>query len=147
MDDGSLVLRPASLQDGPAIEELSREGGLSFLAEREFARPFAFVIVAIRAGSVVGFAAAELCADEAEVLDLAVGSGAQRQGIGLHLVHALTSEALARGATRLLLEVRRGNLAAIRLYERAGFVQVGERPRYYRSGEDALLLACSLKAK
>ena len=39
------------------------------------------------------------------------------------------------------LEVRASNLAAINLYEKLGFVQVGKRPNYYRNPkEDALIL-------
>jgi ribosomal-protein-alanine N-acetyltransferase len=39
------------------------------------------------------------------------------------------------------LEVREGNLAAIKLYEKAGFVSTGKRKAYYRDpDEDARLL-------
>jgi [ribosomal protein S18]-alanine N-acetyltransferase len=40
-----------------------------------------------------------------------------------------------------LLEVRRGNVAALELYRKLGFVVVGVRPHYYRDNqEDALLM-------
>jgi ribosomal-protein-alanine N-acetyltransferase len=53
--------------------------------------------------------------------------------------------ARARGAARLLLEMRRGN-PADSLYLRHGFVPVGLRPNYYstRSGPrlDAITFSC-----
>ena len=55
--------------------------------------------------------------------------------------HAL-EHGRAAGALTALLEVRRSNLAAQRLYLSLGFVQVGERRRYYsHPEEDALVLA------
>jgi N6-L-threonylcarbamoyladenine synthase len=45
------------------------------------------------------------------------------------------------GATRMTLEVRPSNAAAIALYESAGLVAVGERPGYYAdTGEAALIM-------
>jgi ribosomal-protein-alanine N-acetyltransferase len=45
------------------------------------------------------------------------------------------------GLQRVLLDVRRSNDAALALYLGAGFVQAGERRRYYSDPvEDALLL-------
>ena len=39
-----------------------------------------------------------------------------------------------------MLEVRKSNVAAIALYEKAGFTRVGERKNFYtRPREDALL--------
>ena len=47
----------------------------------------------------------------------------------------------SRGAQQALLEVRRSNLEAQRLYKRFGFEVVGLRPRYYRdNNEDAILM-------
>jgi ribosomal-protein-alanine N-acetyltransferase len=40
--------------------------------------------------------------------------------------------------------VRVSNLAAQRLYLKFGFAEVGRRKRYYRDGEDALLMTRTL---
>jgi RimJ/RimL family protein N-acetyltransferase len=46
------------------------------------------------------------------------------------------------------LEVRKSNVAAIKLYEKFGFEVDGERKKYYRdNGEAALLMSCFLKSK
>ena len=47
-----------------------------------------------------------------------------------------------------VLEVRAGNAAARALYERLGFVVVGERRKYYREPvEDALIMTRPLAAE
>ena len=45
------------------------------------------------------------------------------QGIGHRLLQACLDKAAGKGITRVTLEVRADNAAAIRLYEKAGFVQ------------------------
>jgi ribosomal-protein-alanine N-acetyltransferase len=45
-----------------------------------------------------------------------------------------------------LLEVRKSNEPARRLYEAAGFSVSGERVAYYADGEDAVLMRLDLEA-
>jgi ribosomal-protein-alanine N-acetyltransferase len=76
-----------------------------------------------------------------ELQSLAVDPGARRTGIGSALMECLLDWARERGYRALHLEVRAGNLPAIALYRRFGFVQTGRRRAYYQdNGEDALLL-------
>lgn len=144
MDQPPLLLRAASEADGPLLEALAREADLNFLAQRDLARSDGLAIVAAIGSTVVGFIAGQIIVDEAEVLDLVTAFRFRRRGVARRLLADLVEQAQARGVTRVLLEVRRSNLAAIALYESAGFVQVGERLRYYRDGEDALLFTSSL---
>jgi ribosomal-protein-alanine N-acetyltransferase len=44
----------------------------------------------------------------------------------------------------MFLEVSATNDAARRLYDGAGFVEVGRRPRYYADGTDAVLMQRAL---
>ena len=44
----------------------------------------------------------------------------------------------------MFLEVATGNAAALALYARAGFVEVGRRRRYYADLADALVLRARL---
>lgn len=95
-------------------------------------------------GAVLGFALSRAVAGEAELLLLAVNATVQRRGIGAMLLDRFESEASARGASRLHLEVREGN-HALKLYERAGYTLVGRRRNYYSghggTTSDALTLA------
>ena len=45
---------------------------------------------------------------------------------------------------RLLLEVREDNAGAIEFYDRAGFVEIDRRERYYRDGATGIVLALEL---
>lgn len=82
-----------------------------------------------------------LIIDEAHIATLAIDKKFRKQGIAkVLLVHALLS-VQKEGAVCSLLEVRRGNEAALSLYQSLGFYQVGERKGYYSDNhEDALLM-------
>ncbi len=82
--------------------------------------------------------------DEAEVLTLAVAPEARRQGVAGALLAAAMAAAREQAARTMVLEVAIGNTAARALYERAGFVEAGRRPRYYADGGDALILRARL---
>lgn len=85
-----------------------------------------------------------VAADEAELLTLAVHPDCRRRGWGAALVAAVASGAAAAGAASLFLEVSAANAAALSLYEGAGFVRAGRRPRYYADGRDAVLMRRAL---
>jgi ribosomal-protein-alanine N-acetyltransferase len=82
--------------------------------------------------------------DEAEILTLAVEKDARGQGIGRALVVALLEQLRSDGARHVSLEVRRSNAAALGLYTSLGFTAARVRARYYRDGEDALVLGVAL---
>jgi [ribosomal protein S18]-alanine N-acetyltransferase len=70
--------------------------------------------------------------EEEELLLLAVDPAHRRKGLASRLLDRLVHDARARGAQRLLLEMRRGNPAEL-LYRAHGFVPIGERLKYYRT--------------
>ena len=106
----------------------------------QLALPGVFGFLDPRGGMLIARAAA----DEAEILTLAVEPRARRQGVARALVNKALAEAHGRGARMVLLEVSVSNAAARALYRRAGFVEVGRRPRYYTDGSDALILRVDL---
>jgi ribosomal-protein-alanine N-acetyltransferase len=85
--------------------------------------------------------------DEEELLLFAVDPAWRRRGLGRKLLGELVDAARARGAQRLLLEMRRGNPAES-LYLNFGFRPIGERPNYYRTRDgqtiDAITFARDL---
>jgi ribosomal-protein-alanine N-acetyltransferase len=106
--------------------------------------PGTVAFVARAGGSFRACALLRIVADEGEILTLAVVPAARRQGLGRRLIAACVDEAGAVGARRLHLEVGAGNVAARALYARAGFIEAGRRPGYYRGAngrEDAIIMA------
>ena len=87
-------------------------------------------------------------AGEAEILTLAVEPAARRQGLALALVTAAAGAARMAGAQAMFLEVADDNVAAIGLYEAAGFTRAGVRRGYYDRGPqgyvDALVMRLDL---
>jgi ribosomal-protein-alanine N-acetyltransferase len=97
-------------------------------------------------GSVIGYAFASVVADEAEILILGVHPEACRKGVARALLTGLFARLNEAGANSVFLEVRRGNKAALALYESFGFGEAGVRKGYYAdTGEDALLLHVFLR--
>lgn len=82
-------------------------------------------------GVCVGFALVRRILDEAELMLVAVVPEARGRGLGRRLLDAAMTGARLRGARKLFLEVRDGNIAAAALYRSAGFVEVGRRKDYY----------------
>lgn len=78
-----------------------------------------------------GFVLTRHAAGEEELLLIGVAPACRRRGLGQMLIDRLFDAARARGATRIFLEMRRGN-PAVNLYRKVGFEPIGERPDYYR---------------
>lgn len=93
----------------------------------------------------VGYAIGRIVADEAELMRIAVMPQRRGQGIGKVLLAALLDAFREEGAGKVFLEVRQSNVAAISLYQEAGFVKTGTRPWYYGNGEDAVNMAIDLQ--
>ena len=65
----------------------------------------------------------------------------RRQGAGRALVAAAVEMVRAQGASRVFLEVRAGNSAALALYACHGFQPIARRRDYYHSPvEDAVVM-------
>jgi ribosomal-protein-alanine N-acetyltransferase len=90
-----------------------------------------------------GFLLLRLVLDEAEILTLGVTR--KREGIATSLLKAAIELLRRRDVAILHLEVAAPNVAALALYEKAGFTQTGRRRRYYADGSDALTLSKEVK--
>ena len=98
-----------------------------------------FGIVARRANafgtrSVVGFVLVRTVVDEAEILTVAVAPSHRRRGVGRALIEEAIRRLYRDRVAALFLEVDAGNVAALALYRRLRFRQVGERRGYYAHG-------------
>ena len=96
---------------------------------------------------IVGHGIVSCGAGEAHLLNVCITRDRQGQGYGHILLQGLLDELRQLKTQTVFLEVRVSNVPAIRLYEQAGFVEVGLRPNYYPAAqghEDACVMALEL---
>ncbi len=106
------------LYDGPAFA-----GHISFEEEK-----------------ICGYVLAHQTHDQIEILSIGTVSTHQRRGHANLLIETLIANAYE---ATLFLEVAADNKAALNLYRKSGFVEVGRRPEYYKRGRkmcDALVM-------
>jgi len=106
----------------------------------ELAQPTRSYFLAVHDDAVLGYAGLFALPPDADVQTIAVSPDAQGKGIGRLLLDELIGQAIARGCTQLVLEVRSDNTAALSMYEHRGFEQLNTRRDYYAPGVDALIM-------
>jgi len=134
------VIRPATLDDVPALVALERllfgaDAWSEAQVREELRGPGREVLVA-EDESPVGYVVTLLVGKVADLQRIGVHPERQRQG----LAAALLAKAVERPAERMLLEVSEDNEAALAFYAQRGFVEIGRRPGYYRSGAAAIVM-------
>ena len=98
-------------------------------------------LVARYGGDVIGYAGMMFTGEEAHVTNIAVDPDFHGRKVGSRLLITLITEALARGANNISLEVRVSNGAAQQMYRKFGFSVAGVRKGYYiETNEDALVM-------
>jgi ribosomal-protein-alanine N-acetyltransferase len=94
---------------------------------------------------VIGYTCLWHLDDQLEVANFAVSPDYQRKGIGEKIMKKILLEAKERSCRSIILSVRESNIAAVKLYTKFGFVEVGRRKKYYRlPTEDALTMCKTL---
>jgi ribosomal-protein-alanine N-acetyltransferase len=133
-------------RDIAQVMEIERASFLTPWTEGMFRSQLRFAddainLVLFAEGGIVGYAAAWLAYDEIHLLSIAVAPRWRRRGFGNLILDAVMERGRARGAERVVLEVRHGNAAARSFYRARGFRETGKRRRYYSdTGEDAIVM-------
>lgn len=101
----------------------------------------AFLVAEDESGKVLGYAGLLVMMDEGYITNVAVFPEYRRLGVAAKIIEVYMNFAQANQLAFLTLEVRPSNAAAIALYQRFGFEEVGRRKNYYDlPKEDALIL-------
>lgn len=110
------------------LSELAQRGTRSYIVARQDAQ-------------VVGYAGMMFTGPEAHVTNIAVDPDFHGRKIGMRLLYSLVTEAVAKGAETISLEVRVSNHVAQAMYIKFGFSAVSTRKGYYiETNEDALVM-------
>lgn len=111
-----------------------------FLSELSQRATRSYVVARI-SGTVVGYCGMMFTGLEAHVTNIAVDPDFHHLKIGSRLLLKQVTEAIARGADTISLEVRVTNVHAKSLYEKFGMSVAGVRKGYYvETGEDAYVM-------
>lgn len=108
-----------------------------------FGNSYSIPLVMEREGKIIGHAVVWSIFEEFHIATIAVTPELQGKGWGRYFLQSLLN--MADRAEYALLEVRRNNTRAIGLYEKFGFYIINVRRRYYRNGEDALVMRKDLR--
>jgi ribosomal-protein-alanine N-acetyltransferase len=146
------TIEPVDLQrDLDAIAEIARDSFPNPWTRQMFvqeltAQPLSKSYVLRTDGeAVAAFCTCWIVLDELHINTVAVRPALRQRGFARRLLEHVLRDAAERGATRAFLEVRRSNVAAVRLYQNLGFSTQAVRSAYYTNPvEDALLLARQL---
>ncbi len=131
-----LVIRPAAQRDVDALDRIQKSSPEAVLWEPQGYLAYDCRVAEL-GGRVVGFAVCRSVVEgESEVLSLVVDTALRRRGIGKQLM----LEALSSAPGTWFLEVRESNLAAIKLYESLGFVEIARRPHYYQDTDETAVV-------
>ncbi|HWM45500.1 MAG TPA: ribosomal protein S18-alanine N-acetyltransferase [Xanthobacteraceae bacterium] len=138
---GEAALSEAGPRDAAAMAPLHAEAFRRGWSEQEFERLLSDRSVlthrATHGRSLTGFVMSRLAAGEAEILSVAVSAPHRGRGLARRLLDLHLRRLAGLGCRTVFLEVDEENKAALRLYHRAGFREVGRRAAYYPKGSAA----------
>lgn len=126
------------------IEKLQSFQDVNTEIEQSFLHnPFARILLYEDDNCVKGYLLYSIMYERMEVEQLYVHPNYRRRGIASALLDHLIKTAHQNQIQNISLEVRQSNNAAIALYQKFLFIQVGVRSHYYQ-GEDAILMVKNL---
>lgn len=109
-------------------DALKREGNIYLVAENE--------------KEILGYAGMWTVMGEGEITNVAVKPAARRQGVADAIMENIIMEGRRNGTGIFFLEVRQSNEAAMKLYEKHGFSQIGIRKNFYEKPvENAIVMS------
>lgn len=98
----------------------------------------------VEPGCIVGFLGAWYVVDEMHIVSVGVLSHYRRRGVGELLLIGAVNQALANQVSSITLEVRASNTAALNLYHKYNFRELGVRKKYYADDlEDAKIMTAN----
>ncbi len=103
-------------------------------------------LIAEKGFDFAGYISLNTAADEGYINNIAVSKKFRRQGIAEKLLTVLAKKAERQKLAFLSLEVRESNAAAIKLYEKCGYENMGVRKNFYENPrENAIIMTKTMR--
>lgn len=139
----SVLLRPMTSEDLGSVESIAAASFESPWGEDMFNEVLKSACAHCRVveedGRIRAYVACVKYGDEWHLMSFATEPDSRKQGFGGLLLRDFIE--MAGSGSRITLEVRASNTAAITFYERAGFLAAGRRKGYYPNNlEDAVIM-------
>jgi len=148
------IPRPATEDDLEKVAEIEAKSILppwkteAFAAELKKSHSHFWVLTDEETDqNIIGYLVFHFPAEQAHLLTYAIDPHHRRQGWGKILLRQMISFVIRNGGQSLILEVRKGNTAAVQLYQSLGFVVIRTLPRFYPDGEDGFVMLYSTEQK
>ncbi|MCR4901253.1 MAG: ribosomal protein S18-alanine N-acetyltransferase [Butyrivibrio sp.] len=144
-DFNNILIRDCTKEDMEAVSVLEKEafGKQAWTAEQlkdAFLRNDTLYVVAETDGKVIGVCGVQNICGDGEITNVSVNPDFRNCKVAGHMLDYLIENGKKMGISAYTLEVRAGNIPAIKLYENAGFVSEGVRPGFYDNPkEDAVI--------
>jgi ribosomal-protein-alanine N-acetyltransferase len=97
-------------------------------------------VVAKENDNIVGFAGIIILPDDIEITNIVTKKSERKKGIGKLLLDKLIEMSKTYDKDIISLEVNENNIAAINLYKKFNFEQIGLRKKYYNGKDNALIM-------
>ncbi len=135
-----ILIRPMTRDDIPEVAKLEKAIFTRPWSEKVYRETFEIAgvgyVVAELNNTIVAAAGVRNIAGTGEITNVMVTPDCRRQAIATRMLGNLLDMGRQLGATEFTLEVRAGNEAAIRLYEKLGFVCEGVRYGFYNDPKE-----------
>ncbi len=137
-------MRRLSTQDAFSIEQIEKNCFSHPWSQKAIEESFENNTVffgAVCNNEIVGYCGMQIVLDQGFITNVAVLQNHRKCGIGKALIEQLLNYAKQQNLSFVTLEVRVSNLAAISLYDKMGFKNMGTRKNFYRDPtEDAYIM-------
>lgn len=150
----AVSLRPMSESDLPRVLSIEHSVHVAPWTQGHFKgemdKPYSHVWVLTddeTDSEIFGYVVFWEMGDSFEILNIAVALPSRGLGYAKKMLQQVVREALKKEGKRLILDVRKSNLPAIALYQKAGFTITQLRKGFYTNGEDAYSMTLELQGQ
>ena len=145
MESADIVFRLMEETDAAAAAQLEARVSSEAWSEKSYRDAVnnsdTVYVAVLHEQTLIGCCGLWISLEDADVCNVVVEREYRRQGIAEKMLIFLMEKGREAGVENFTLEVRSGNIPAIRLYEKLGFVVEGIRKGFYSDPkEDALIM-------